>query len=462
MTTASAPAPLDLCADVVARARAAGAEEAEAYFEASTSRMVDARAGALEAVTTATNRGIGLRVLVGGALGYASGTDLDPAGRADLAEQAVQLARASAPDPARTLPDPAPVATDDLAIYDPALPDLPLDAVLDLLTRAEQTALAADARIDAAHILRYGQTVEQVAVANSRGVAQHTAATLCYVSLSVIARQDGHAERGYGSMISRMVGQLDPESVGYRAARRALTPLGGEPLATRRASVVFEPEIIAELLRVLAQALSGDAVSKGRSLFTERPGGPPWVGTRIGSTTVDLLDDGALRGAPGSLPFDGEGVPTGRTPLVEAGVLRGFLHSGESAQRAGTVSTGNATRPSYRTPPEVGHTNLVLRPGERAPAALVASVDEGLYVVSTRNVGGINPVSGDYSVGASGRRIVRGELAEPVSGVTLAAPMLELLANLREAGSDLRWTSGQGGCVGAPTVVIDEVTIGGR
>jgi PmbA protein len=456
------PSDLDLCADVVARARAAGADEAEAYFEASTSRTVDARGGALEGVTTATNRGIGLRVLAGGALGYASSTDLDAAGRADLAEQAVHLARASAPDPARTLPDPAPVSDADLGIYDPSLPELPLDGALALLTRAEQAALGADPRVDAAHIERFGQVAERIAVANSRGVALSTASTSCYISLSVIARQAGDAQRGYGSMVSRSVGRIDPESVGYRAARRAVTPLGGVPLTTRRASVIFEPEIIAEVLRVLAQAMFGDAVVRGRSLFAARPGTTPWVGSRIGSDAVDLMDDGALPGAPGALPFDGEGVPMQRTPLIEAGVLRGFLQSVESAQRAGAASTGNATRSTYRSLPEVGATNLVLRPGQRAPAALVAGVDEGLYVTSTRNVGGINPVSGDYSVGASGRRIVHGELAEPVSGVTLAAPMLELLANIREVGSDLRWVSGQGGYVGAPTVLVDDVTIGGR
>lgn len=463
----SSPADLDLCADVVARARAAGANEAEAYFEASTTRTIDARGGALEGVTTATNRGIGLRVLVGGALGYASSTDVDTAGRADLAEQAVHLARASAPDPARTLPDPAPVSDADLGIYDPSLLELPLDSALGLLTRAEQAAFAADPRIDAAHMERFGQVVERIAIANSRGVALTTASTLCYISLSMIARQDGDAQRGYGGMVSRSIGQMDPESVGYRAARRAVTPLGGAPLTTRRASVIFEPEIIAEVLRVLAQAMFGDAVVRGRSLFAERAGATPWIGSRIGSEVVTIEDDGALPGAPGALPFDGEGVPAQRTPLIEAGVLRGFLQSVESAQRASassvpTASTGNATRSTYRNLPEVGQTNLLLRPGERAPAALVASVDEGLYVVSTRNVGGINPVSGDYSVGASGRRIVNGELAEPVSGVTLAAPMLELLSNIREIGSDLRWVSGQGGYVGAPTVLIDDVTIGGR
>jgi PmbA protein len=453
---------IDLCADIVARARAAGAEEAEAYLETTTMRTVDARSGALEAVTTASGRGVSVRVLIGGALGHACGSDLDPAGRADLAEQAVRLARLSAPDSARVLPDPAPVLPDDLAIYDPALSELSLDGVLDLLTRAERAAFAADPRIDAAHIERFGQNVEQVTVVNSRGVALSAPATLAWIALSVIAREGEDAQRGYAGTATRGPGPIDPELIGYRAARRAVTPLGGAPLTTRRASVIFEPDVVAEIVRGLAQAMSGEAVAKGRSMFTPRANGTAWLGARLGSEVVDLADNGALPGAPGTQPFDGEGVPTRQTPLLQAGVLRGLLHNVESAQRAGTTSTGNGVRASYRGLPEVGPTNLVLRPGARAPAALVASVDEGLYVVSTRNVGGINPVSGDYSVGASGRRIVRGELAEPVSGVTLAAPMLELLANVREVGADFRWVSGTGGYVGTGSVLIDDVTIGGR
>lgn len=449
---------LDICADVVARARAAGADEAEAYLETSTARTVDARGGALESITNATARGVGVRVLVGGALGFASGTDLDAAGRADLAEQAVWLARASAPDPARVLPDPAPISPADLAIFDPAVSELSIDAVLDLLTRTERAALATDSRIDAAHIERFGQTVGQVALVNSRGIAVSASSTSCYISLSMIAREGDVAERGFAGMVAHGPRHLDPETVGERAARRAVTAIGGKPLTTRRGTVVFEPEVIAEFLRGLSQALSGDAVVRGRSLFT---GGAERFGSAVAASIVNLRDDGTLPGAPGTFPFDGEGAPAASTSLIEGGILRGFLHNAESARRAGAATTGNGMRASYRGLPEVGVTNLVLHPGERAPAALIASVDDGLYVVSTRNVGGINPVSGDYSVGASGRRIVRGELAEPVSGVTLAAPMLELLGNIREIGSDFRWTSGQGGYVGTPTVVVDDMSIGG-
>ena len=453
---------LDLCASVVTSARAAGADEAEAYLEDSTRTIVGVDDGRLESVTTATARGIGVRAMVGGGLGYASGSDVDRAGRAELAEQSVFLARAATPDPARVLPGQLPPVEHDLGIYDPRLAQASVAELIELVVRAERAAREADPRVTGTHLARLGRVIERVAVVNSRGVAAMFEATSCYISLSVIVRDDVDAQRGYASVIERRLDALDPEHVGQRAARRGLAPLGGTVLPTGRTSVVMEPDVVAELLRGLTQALSGDAVVKGRSLFADRPGQPSLVGTTVGSTAVDLVDDGRLPGAPGTQPCDGEGVPTQQTPLIEHGILSGFLHNTESARRAGTRSTGNGMRGTYRVLPDVAPTNLILKPGLRAPAALVASVDDGLYVVATRNVGGINPISGDYSVGASGRRIVRGEIGEPVTGVTLAAPMLELLSNLREAGSDLRWVSGQGGIVGAPTVRIDDVMVGGK
>jgi len=453
---------LEVCADVVARARDAGADDAEAYLEASTATTVNVLDGQLESVTTATTRGVGIRALVGGALGYASGSDLDAAGRAGLAAQAVYLARAAAPDPARVLPDPTGSNAADLGIYDARLADLTIPEMVELVGRAEREARAADPRVAGTHLARFARTVERVAVVSSRGVSISFEATICSLSLSVIVRDGADAQRGAASVLGRDLAAIDPELVGARAARRGLAPLGGTVLPTGRMSVVMEPDVVAELLRGLAQALSGDAVARGRSLFADRPGLPSMLGTTLATPVVDLLDDGRLPGAPGTMPCDGEGVPTGQTPLIERGILSGFMHNAESAWRAGARSTGNGVRTSYRALPDVGPTNLVLRPGQRAPAAIVASVDDGLYVVSTRNVGGINPISGDYSVGASGRRIVRGEIGEPVSGVTLAAPMLELLRNVHQVGADLRWVGGQGGVVGAPTVRIDDVMVGGR
>jgi PmbA protein len=453
---------LDLCADVVRKGRAADADEIEAYLESSTTTSVSINEGVLESVTSATARGISVRAIVADGLASACGSDLDAAGRADLAAQAVSLARSATLDPARRLPDPQPLTSADLGIYDPLLSSLSVEEMTDLVVRAERASRHVDSRVVGTHIARFGLVVERIAVVNSRGVSASFEATTCYLSLSVIARDDTDAQRGFSSTAGRLLTTIDPEDIGERAGRRALAALGGTVMPTRRTSVVLDPDVVAELLRGLAQALAGDAVFRGRSLFAERPAEPPHIGRTVASAAVDLVDDGRLPGAPSTMPCDGEGVPTQQTPLIADGVLRGFLHNSESAARMGAVSTGNGVRVSYRSLPEVGPTNLVLRPGERAPSALIGSVDDGLYVIGTRNVGGINPVSGDYSVGASGRRIVRGELAEPITGVTLAAPMLDLLKNVQEVGSDLRWVSGQGGMVGAPTVLIDDVTIGGR
>ncbi|MCC6177072.1 MAG: TldD/PmbA family protein [Chloroflexi bacterium] len=466
MTTGERDDTLSLCADIVARARVAGADEAEAYCEASTTTTVDARATALESLTQASSRAVGVRVLVGGALGQTYGSDLDTEGRATLAEGAVQLARLATPDPLRTLPMPEDIPAADLGIYDTALIRLAPDTIVTLLAELEETARAADPRVQDTHFARFQSVAERVTVVNSRGVAASYAATGCSVALSVIARANGEAQRGHASSIGRGPGDLDIAETGRRAARRATLSLGGGLMPTRRATVVLDPEIVAEWLRGLVQALAGDAVVKGRSVFATRKGSGaeqgagPWLGQHVGSPLVTLEDVGNLPGGPATAPVDGEGVPTRATRLIEQGVLRGFLHNTESAVQVGVHSTGNAVRASYRAAPEVGPTNLRLLAGDLPPDEIVRGVDDGLYVIATRNVGGINPVSGDYSVGASGRRIVRGELTEPVSGVAIAASLLDVLAGVAAVGSDPRWSGGQG-AVYAPTVRVDGVTIGG-
>ena len=446
---------LELCAEVVAAARASGTDEAEAFYLGERTTNVDVLEGRLDALTAAESRGIGLRVLVGGALAFAWTSDLSAAGRADLADQATRLSREATPEPGRVLPDPLPIPDRSLEIEDPTLADVTTEQKVALLVRLEAAARAEDPRVVATHLCRYGDSIDLAAIASSRGITASYRATSCYVTLSTIARQDGEAQRGSASGFAHGIGGLDVEEVGGRAARRATATLGGAPIPTTRATVLLDPDIAAELLRGVTQALYGDAVARGRSMFVGR------IGQRVGSRLVMLHDRGDLPGAPRSAPFDGEGVPTGSTPLVDAGVLRGFLHTSDSARRAGAESTANSIRTSYRAAPDVGPTNLVLEPGPLSRDELVRGVEYGLYVVTTRNVGGINPVSGDYSVGASGRLIERGELTRPVTGVTIAGPMLELLANVGAVASDARWSTGQAPVL-APTVRIDGVAIGGR
>jgi PmbA protein len=450
------PTPLELAAEAVRLARRAGADQAEAYYEDRQTTAIELRNQQVEAFTAATTRGLGLRVLVGGASAYVYSPELAPRALSALARQAVRLAREASPDPDRELPDPtlAVAPPTDLAIFDPGLAEVSTDDKVELLRRLERLAQAADARIVGTENARYGDSSGLVALASSRGASGSYRRSSAWLSLALVARQDGAALRGYGLSHGRGFDQLSAQAAATQAVARAVKPLGGKPVPTQRATVVMEPEVAAELLGQLAQALSGEAVVKGRSMYAGR------LGQRVGSELVTLVDDGGLVGGPASAPFDGEGVPAQRTVLVEQGLLRGFLHNSYSARRAEARSTGNGVRQSYRLMPDVGPTNLALLAPTTPRAELLGAVERGLQVVTTRNVGGINPISGDYSVGASGVWLEHGQEAGPVAGVTIAANLLDLLGNLVAVGDDFRWIP-SGGASGSGALRFEGMTIAG-
>jgi PmbA protein len=225
--------------------------------------------------------------------------------------------------------------------------------------------------------------------------------------------------------------------------------------ATERLPVLLDPWAAASFLGVLASGLSAEEVQKGRSLLAGM------VGERVASEAVTLVDDGRLPQGPASAPFDDEGVPTSRTPLIDRGVLRGFLHNTVTARRdgAGTSSSGNASRPSYRGVPGVSTTNLLVEPGPEPPEALLVSAGRAVYVQEVKGVhSGANPVSGEFSVGAAGLRVEDGALGEPLREMTIASTLPEVLRGVTAVGSDVRFLFG----VGTPTILVGEMTVAGR
>jgi PmbA protein len=448
--------PLGLVADVVRRAERAGAAEAEAFYDQRETTGLEVRDQQVEALTSASTRGLGLRVLLAdGASAYVYTPELGTRALGELARRAVALARQAAPDPDRGLPAEVPAQVDeDLAIFDPTLAEVSTERKIELLRQVERVARAEDRRVESTEVARYRDALGTVALANSRGFGGTYRWSSAYATLVAIARADGQALRGYSYSTGHGFEDLDPVLVGRQAARRAVKPLGGKPVPTQKATVIFEPEVAAELLTQLAQALSGEAVLKGRSMFAGR------LGQRVGSPLVTLVDQGNLPGGLGSAPFDGEGVPSGRTVLIDGGLLTGYLHNGYTARRMGARSTGNGVRQNYRLAAEVGPTNFGLATGQIGREALISQVQRGLLVLATRNVGGINPVNGDYSVGAAGVWLEDGQETGPVAGVTIAANMLEMLAGLTAVADDLRWMPGSG-AIGSGTVRIEGMTIAG-
>jgi PmbA protein len=258
-------------------------------------------------------------------------------------------------------------------------------------------------------------------------------------------------QRDFWYAVQRQFSRLEsPESVGREAARRAVRRLGARKLSTRRAPVIFDPETAGSLLGNLCSAVSGHALYKGASFLIGQ------LGTRLAPEFVTIYDDGRRPGGLGSRPFDGEGLPTRKTTVVDSGVLTSYLLDTYSGRKLGLASTGNASR-AVGESPSAGPTNFYLVPGAASPEEIIRSVRGGLYV--TELIGfGVNMVTGDYSRGAAGQWIENGELAYPVEEITIAGNLKHMLANIETVGSDLEFR----GRIASPTMKIREMMIAGN
>lgn len=443
----------DAAARAVETALGAGASDAEAWAEESVSRRVRVYAGEVESLSDAGGRGIGVRAFAGARSGYAYGTDLSEEGVAEVARSAREAAEVADEDEHDGLPDePGAAAVDGLA--SPAFGEWSTERIVELALDVERAARARDGVTQVENAV-YSDADGTVALANSRGFAASYSATQAWAYASAFAGEGADLMTGFGVGLGRDPGVLDAEAIGAEAAERALALVGARQPASRRCPVVLDAFVAASFIGFIGAMLSADSVQRGRSLFAGREG------EAVADPALRLADDGIDPGGPASAPFDGEGSPTRRTPLIDDGRLLGFLYDSRTARRAGRATTGNASRGSYRSPPGVGTSNLVIEPGERTLAGLAELAGEGLYVTDVAGLhSGVNPVSGTFSVGASGRLIEGGELGTPVRELTIASDLVSMLKAVRAVGSELRWMP-TGGSVRAAPVLVGEMAVSG-
>jgi PmbA protein len=441
------------CERALSAAGSAGAGDAEAWCEESTSRQIRVYGGKVESLTDAGGRGIGLRVFLGRRAGYAYGTDLSDGGIARIARAAVEAARVADEDEYAGLPDEL-GTTDVDGLASPELGRWSTERKVELALEVERVARSRPGVTQVEDTV-YSDVEGRVALANSRGFAAGYEATAAWAYCSAFAGEGADLMTGLGVGLSRDPAGLDPEAIGGEAARRAGELVGARQPASRRCPVVLDAFVAASFLGFIGGMLSADAVQRGRSLFAGREGDD------VAAPELRLLDDATDPEGPSSAPFDGEGAPAQRTPLIEAGRLVTFLFDARTARKAGRTTTGNATRSSYRTPPGVGTTNLVLEPGSSTLAELVQAAGDGLLVTDVAGLhSGVNPVSGTFSVGATGRLIEGGELGAPVREITIASDLLTMLQAVRGVGSETRWVP-FGGSVKAAPLLIAEMAVSG-
>lgn len=443
-----------LAAQVVELARKAGAVEAEAFVERSRQASVQVREGEIEALSEAASKGVGVRVVLDGRLGFASTTDFESGALQSLVTRAVALARQSAPDPANALA-PHELVTGARprvdGLFDDAVAELEPGWKVQAAFEMERAARAEDPRCTNFEGSGAGEGVSEVAIASSHGLLDAERGTSVWLWCAPVATDGAGLQTASWSDSRRSLAELEsPESVGRTAARRTVRMLGARKAATARVPVIFDPVMAAGFFGSLTAAVSGDLVYKKSSFLGAR------LGERIASEAVTLVDDARLPGGLGSGAFDGEGVATRRLPIIEAGVLKAFLYDVRTARKAGTRSTGHAQR-SYASLPGIGPSNLRLSPGSVAPEEMLRGVRRGLYVTAMLGRGA-NVITGDYSRGANGMWIEDGQLAYPVQEVTVAGQLLHMLQSIDAVGSDLLAR----GSVAAPSIRFAELAVGGR
>lgn len=444
---------IQLAYDLLAKAKRSGATEADVIIADGENLAVQVRLGAVDRLSKAREKRLGLRVFVGKRSACTSTSDFSVDSLHQLVAQTCTLAKAVVEDTVSGLPAADQMATEkpDLDLYDAT--KLDTDEQIELAKRAEAAAMSMDERITNSEGADFDSSSGRVVLGNSHGFIGEYRSSSFSLSVSPIATdpQTGAMQRDAWYAVQRKFAKLEtPEAVGIEAARRTVRRLGARKVGTKRVPVVFDEEMAGSLLGNLCGALSGYSLYKGASFLAGQLGKP------LAPDHITVYDDGRMIGGLGSRPFDGEGLPTRKNTIVEKGVLKSYLLDTYSGKKLGLPSTGNASR-SVGESPSVGPTNFYLAPGTKTVQDIIGSVKDGLYV--TELIGfGINMVTGDYSRGAGGFWIENGELTYPVEEITIAGNLKQMFKDIEIVGSDLVFR----GRIASPTIKIAEMMVAGN
>jgi PmbA protein len=447
---------IDMGQRIVEAARRAGADVAEAVVGEGSHLSTKVRLGEPELVEEAGSRSAGLRVFVGQQVAVSSTSDLSAAGLGRLVEDALELARLSQPDAFAGPPDPALLSKASehvsLDLFDPEIERIDGATALAHALRGERAALDFDPRIKNSEGAEFSRASGARALVTSGGFTGHTVGTYASLTVSPVVDDEGGKKRSghHWTAKRHLKGLLSDEAVGQEAARRTLRKLGARKVETQECPVVFDPDAARSILSLLAGCVMGGAIWRRSSYLVER------LGQAVASELVTVVDDPLLPDGPGSRSWDGEGLLSRRNVVVEKGVLQSYLLDSYSARKLSMQSTASASRGgSGGVSP--GTTNFVLQPGATKAADIVKGTPKGLYVTDMMGFG-FNAVTGDFSRGASGFWIENGELAFPVSEVTISLNLDQLLQRIDAVGDDLDLRTS----VASPTFRVSAMTLAGR
>jgi PmbA protein len=458
-----------------------GADEAEAYIKTSKSLTIEVRDQKIDTLESSAVMGYCIRIIRDSRLGFSYSTD--PAEVEAAAKKAIESSKYSEPDECLELPTPSssPLTKEGdyppyppltkggdrggvslenesnrgIKIFDNEIASISEDTAIDIAFLIESSAIKEDKRIKKIRKASGSFSTNNTFIVNSKGVNVHYTSTACSAQIMAVAEENGDSQMGLDYQGSRFLNKISFQQVGINAAQRALQLLGAKKITPVKGFVLLSNAVSSEFLGILRAALSAESVQKKKSMFAGR------AGETVISNRINITDSGILDGNIGSKPFDDEGVPTTHKALINSGVLTGFLHNTYTAKKDKVNSTGNAVRGGFASLPAVGTTNLYIEPvSEKYTASfqeLIKNVDKGIYVIETLGMHTVNPISGDFSVGASGLWIENGKIKHPVKEAVISGNMLEMFKKVVITGDDLRFY----GNIGSPSLLIEDIDISG-
>jgi len=452
---------IGICKDAALKINKHNADEFEIFAASSVENEIEIFKGKVETLSFSDSIGVGIRIFKDRSIGYAYTTVLEENSIEDCIGNAVANARITSSEEYNYLPVEEETVNkkkliDDRALFHENFLDYSIESKIEMAKKLEALTKSKDARIVDIDSVGYHDSIYETAIFNSAGFCDKYKTTTCLIYVSAISKQGEDTSTGDFFGCAREPSRLDLEEIAGKAANRSVSVLGGKKIKSQRANLLLDQVVSAQLLGVVAGCLTADSVQKRKSLFEGK------VGQKIFSIGVNVFDDGTLPDGLSSRPFDGEGVIKGKTSVFEDGYLKTYLYNTYTARKDKTRSTGNAVRASYRSTPEVGISNFYMEPSETDFNTLLNETGSGFYVIDIIGLhSGVNPISGQMSMGAKGIWIENGSLKQPVKEVTIATDILSFCRSIKKIGNDLRFIPASG-YIGSPSLLVSDIMISGK
>ncbi len=422
----------------------------EIFYLKNNNEVIEAKDENIDGYETATTEGVAIRVLDNQRMGFGFTTRLDSEGIRHMVRQTLESLKVSPEDPAYHFLDPS-VPYPTLNLRDPTLQTLTAGEKSDWVLSIERAARESDPRIKKVRNAQFSIRDVSIRIYNSLGLDRSYSATGVSANIMLTAEDNGSSEYGWESASHHFLSHIHPEEIGKRAAEKAIRRLGGKPVPSGQVTAILDREVVAEIVGLLASSFSGENVYKGKSTLANK------VGKAVFSRHLTLYDGLLFEEGMAAAPFDGEGEPGRKTLLIDKGVVVGFLYDHYYGRKAGQPSTANSVRAGVSAPPICGPTNLAVVPGADSFEELLSGISKGFFIQELMGVHTANPITGDFSLGASGQWIENGKCTVPVRGVAVSGNLFDMLNRIEAVSREIRWF----GTIGAPYLLIGSVTVAG-